>query len=279
MKLAKMALMPLFFIGTANATVITFDDFADTSLLTLNGDAQTLSTSDGTVLRLTREQTYSHPVSGSAFSTATINASNFSTYFQFRITNPGGVINDAQGQTGADGLVFVVQNVSSSIGGGGGGIGYSGIPSSVGVEFDTWFNSGLDPNSNHIGINQNGSTDYDNGPTLNVSPGFDNGDIWHSWIDYNGTSLEVRLSTDSNRPTDAALSQDLDISSILGQDNAYVGFTSGTYAAWGNHDILTWEYRDSYDPITGEVPEPSILVLLGAGLAGLGFARRRKQQV
>lgn len=37
---------------------------------------------------------------------------------------------------GADGLVFVVQTNSNKVGGGG-GIGYQGIPNSVGVELDT----------------------------------------------------------------------------------------------------------------------------------------------
>ncbi|MEO7762506.1 MAG: hypothetical protein ABIS68_11425 [Casimicrobiaceae bacterium] len=34
---------------------------------------------------------------------------------------------------GADGIVFVVQPVSSTVGGGGGGIGYFGIPTSLAV--------------------------------------------------------------------------------------------------------------------------------------------------
>ncbi len=258
----------------ANATVLTFNDFSDTSLLTLNGDAQTVTTSDGTVLRLTREQTYSHSVSGSAFSSVSINASKFSTYFEFRITDPGGAT-DGQDETGADGLVFVVQNVSSSIGGGGIGLGYSGISSSVGVEFDTWFNAGIDPSSNHIGIDQNGSVDYNDGPTVNIDTHFDNGEIWYSWIDYDGTDLEVRVSTDGLRPTEATISQSLDIATILGQDTAYVGFTSGTWSSWGNHDILNWEYRDEYNPI---VPEPATILLFGTGIVGLAASRIRRRK-
>ncbi len=267
-------------IGTTvsvEATTIVFNDFSDTSLLTLSGDAQTPTTADGTVLRLTREQTISHSVNGSAFSSATINASNFSTYFEFRITNPGGVMTDLSGETGADGLVFVVQSVSSSIGGGGVGLGYSGISPSIGVEFDTWHNSGIDPSSNHIGINQNGSVDYNSGPTVNIAPNFDNGEIWYSWIDYDGTDLEVRISENGLRPLDAIISQTLDISAILSQPNAYVGFTSGTWAAWGNHDILAWEYRDGFDPIDNPIPEPATMLLFGFGLLGLAGVNRRKK--
>lgn len=117
---------------SAGATSVTFSDFSNTSTLTLNGSAAAVSTTDGSVLRLTSAAVGQ---SGSAFNTATIQTSTFSTYFSFRITNPGGTLFDGNTETGADGLVFVVQNVSASIGGSGQGIGYAGIGHSVGVEF------------------------------------------------------------------------------------------------------------------------------------------------
>ena len=67
-----------------------------------------------------------------------------------------------------------------------------------------------------------------------------------SWIDYDGTTnlLEVRLNTVNVRPLLANLSYDFDLGAALGSPNAFVGFGSGTGAAWGNHDILSWEFRD-----------------------------------
>ena len=127
-----------------HAGVMIFNDFNDTSTLTLNGDAAVANTSDGAVLRLTPALTSK---SGSAFSSVTVKAATFSTAFTFRITNPGGPLFDGNSESGADGLVFVAQSVSSAIGGFGQGIGYAGISNSVGVEFDTWHNSvNNDPN-------------------------------------------------------------------------------------------------------------------------------------
>jgi len=268
---------------SVNATTIVFNDFSDTSLLTLNGHTTTTTTTDGTVLRLTSA---GPGQSGSAFSTETINAATFSTYFEFRITEPGGSLFDGNTISGADGLVFVVQSVSSSIGGGGQGIGYAGIDQSVGVEFDTWHNSANnDPSSNHIGIDVNGNVNHGAGSpnTVNVgndavrADGFDNGQIWYSWVDYNGTTLEVRLSQNGLRPTDFILSRDLEIPTLLGVNDAYVGFTSGTGADWGNHDILAWEYRDEFDPIDNPIPEPATMLLFGFGLLGLAGVSRRKK--
>jgi hypothetical protein len=171
----------------------------------------------------------------------------------FRITDPGGPIFDCNTEAGADGLVFVVQSVRPDISGIGGGIGYSGIDKSVGVEFDTWCNSSMnDPSSNHVGINTNGSVAHDplSQDTASVTPNFDDGNIWSAWIDYNGTTLEVRVSQNSTRPSAALVSRILDIPGILGQTNAFVGFTSETGTDWGNHDIIYWKYRDQYDPIS-----------------------------
>lgn len=264
------------FVGgsAAPALTVSYTDFSSTLGLTLNGSANVVNTADGDVLRLTPA---SVTQSGSAFSSTAINASSFSSFFTFRITDPGGSPFDGNTDSGADGLVFVVQSVSSSIGGAGQGIGYEGIGNSVGIEFDTWHNSAYaDLDSNHLGIDTNGN--MTSLVTEGVSTRFDDGNLWYAWIDYDGTTLEVRTNQTGVRPGSSLLSLNIDIVNLLGQTDAYVGFTSGTGADWGNHDIVGWEYRDNYDPVGIPVPEPATMSLFGIGLAGLVVRRMRKSR-
>ena len=246
-------------------TLIQFNDFSDPSELQLNGSAAA-PVGGSNALRLTTATTSQ---AGSAFYKSAISlgsSTSFSTSFKFNISNSGGI---SDGVEGADGIVFVLQsNANTALGGAGGGIGYQGITNSLGVEFDTWRNGAQDDNNgNHVGINLNGSMDSV-GTVTNVPTAMNNASDWWAWIDYNGLTdaLEVRLAQTAIRPTLALLSYTVDLVGVVGT-SAYAGFTSGTGAAFGNHDILAWRM---------EVPEPASLAIFGFGLAGLGFMRRRR---
>jgi hypothetical protein len=214
----------------------------DLSSVQLNGSASLAKNKhEREVLRLTPakpEQT------GSAFTKDKVNTATFSTVFAFQITEPT--------YEGAEGLVFVVQSVKPDyIGKNSYGLGYFSDESkqSIGVEFDTW-NTGEwagDTDDNHVGINTQGRLE---GTVASVIPSFKEGHIWYVWVDYDGSQLEVRLNFENNeRPDQALLTQSLNLTEILGGTEAFVGFTAATGGAFANHDILSWTYRDSFNPI------------------------------
>lgn len=243
-----------------------YNDFSDVTGLQINGDA----TQDGNLLRLTPAVDFT---SGSVFTTNQIplgTLSSFSTYFRFQMLDAAG-IGDEDG-IGADGLVFVVQTVSNSVGSAGGGIGYQGITPSLGIEFDTYNNEAHDPGGNHVGINSNGN--IASLATVVEPIRFNDGQVWNAWIDYDGSvnSLEVRWSLDNNRPLLSQLSSLIDLQGIFGQNTGFVGFTSATGGGRETHDILSWEFRDEFSP----VPEPSGLLLSGLSILLFGTTRRRR---
>lgn len=281
--LAAFALVAANVVATSPATAQSFSypDFHDVSQLTLNGTAY--QNPSGNKLTLTEA---THSQSGSAWSTQLVHLgsqASFSSVFSFEILDHGGL--PGWGIDGADGLTFTLQNNSNSVGASGGAIGYGGIPKSVTVEFDTFQNWEVgDPSSNHVGINTNGS--LFSLVTANEGTLFDNGNMWWAWIDYDGVTgnLAVRWAQNAIRPAAAMLSYNLDIAAILGGGgppvaDAYVGFTSGTGAGWGQHNITSWNFEDSFDPngapLPTTTPEPGTIILLATGLGVVGFVRRR----
>ncbi|MBI2215894.1 MAG: FecR domain-containing protein [Candidatus Rokubacteria bacterium] len=261
--------------GVVTGSSVNFSSgFSDLSMLTLNGSAATAIDNPVLfggqhVLRLTNY----YGQGGSAFLTSPIPLqdeggflASFSTAFQFQMTNPQG-IGDGDGQ-GADGLVFVVQTQANNVGGAGGGIGYAGIPKSVGVEFDTYNNGEI--NGNHVGINVNGS--LASLVSRAVGTRLNNGAVWYAWVDYDGETkvFEVRVSETPTRPTEAFLTLSVDLPAVLQQPNAFLGFTSGTGAGVNDHDIRSWQFTNSFDPIASLGDAGVILVTEGGTLTQMG---------
>ena len=171
---------------------------------------------------------------------------SFSSFFSFSIPNHG-----------ADGLVFVLQGVTSTPKTLGGGMGFLGKPgsqpNSLAIEFDTWYNGATDagvtvndPNNNHVGVDLNGSMQS----AITTSPpgGADMaGKPWNVWVDYDGSAkvLKVRMSQTATRPAAPTLSYPIDLTTVIGQ-NVYTGFTAGTGAAVEQHDLTSLYFESSY---------------------------------
>lgn len=280
---AAAALAAASLVGSAHAgVIINYNSFAAADCQPGGGLNCVGSTGVvGNALRLTPAAA-GQAGAGYSKTAATLGAnSTFSTSFQFRITNTGGI-------SPADGLTFVVAKSDTGLGSSGGGIGYGGVNNSLAIEFDTYFNGGLDPNGNHVGVNVNGgltsgatATPY--GVTNcsavgNTNQGcMSNGRIWTAFISYDGTSnlLSVALQESGSVLTNLISTTSYDLDAILGSPTAFVGFTSGTGSGWGNHDILNWRFANDTS-ITNNVPEPMSLALVGMALAAAGVASRKR---
>ena len=265
-----------------------------TSGLTYSGWAQTLNPSggQGNPLRLTNglasdaglvtASPSAHPSDflavGQAYTTSSIALPpdfSFSTYFAFHVLNNVGVADDATiGPIGpgADGLVFVIQAQGNQPWATSGdySLAFQGMPTSIAVEFDTYYNSGVDPNGdgNHIGLDQTASISSvaTYSPPELINDGFPN----YVWIDYNGTIplFEVRYSRNNTRPATAVLSSTTFTLANLGASNyahLYAGFGSAVGGAGGTHEILEWRFRSGYSPII--VACPSGMFLNGTACA------------
>jgi hypothetical protein len=276
----------LLTLGSAEATIIAnYADFTGacgSSTLTCVGNATTV----GSVLRVAPA---SSGQSGAAYSTTPVTLGSnaiFSTTFQFQFTQPGGI-------DPADGITFVLANNSSGLGGAGGGIGYQGVANSVAIEFDTYNNGGGDNNSsNEVGVDVNGSLssvtqanpygvatcDFGISTNYTNSGCMSNGGIWTATIGYDGSNLTVKIQDGANAAQTIINAYGINISSFLGTNIAYVGFTSATGSGWENHDILNWQFaNDTSLAPPPSVPEPDTFAIFSIGLIGLGFSHRRRR--
>jgi hypothetical protein len=167
---------------------------------------------------------------GSAFYTTPVNIQSFTTNFGFQLSNPAG-----------DGITFTIQNVGpTALGSSGGGLGYATIPNSVAVKFDL-FNSGGE------GVNSTGL--YTNGamptvPAISMAgTGVDlhSGDEMEVQVTYDGTNLTMTI-TDFLTLATWSNSWPINISSAVGGNTAYVGFTGGTGTSTASQKFTYWTY-------------------------------------
>lgn len=267
------------------------------SRLVTNGDAVL----NGDRLLLTDvSDPYTNPnhQKGTAFLQVDVGqAESWEAFFTFQVSDPGGITDKFQDvgvSNGADGLVFMLQsNGAHSLGASGEGLGYLGIDNSFAIEFDTWTNPNrLDPNSNHLGININGSVQSIKTESM---PGvvFENTNETpvNAWVQYDGgeRELSVYVSADDSsdypsRPEAPSLTIDfddpngdgdesdrIDIDSSFGTGENWIGFGAATGAAYATHEILDFEFNKSSLSVTKDfVIEGSDNQLLPFDILALG---------
>jgi hypothetical protein len=235
--------------GTGTATVLTDLDLPE--ICTDDGlryfGSTTVLTTGTCGIRLTPSEMWQ---SGTAWSSTKQPVANgFEVRFQMRMSDPGPGDFMVQGNTdpGADGIVFVLQNMAgSAVGNSGIGLGYQGLTSSVAVEFDTWLNQGEgDPSGNHVSIHTNGlgpnNADESYSIGRAVVPG-----TWYDGLAHNVVIRYVPGTITVSIDGEVVLTAPLTLTNVGGanltdaEGMMWAGFTSATGAAYGTHDILSW---------------------------------------
>lgn len=136
---------------------------------------------------------------------------------------------------GADGIVFILQTVPTSVGAVGGGIGFDGVSPSVGIALDTWQNIETnDPPYDHISIQANGITNHGADLAGPVPASADIANIedckWHVFrISWDPVTKMLRSWFDDNLRVEAQV--DLAGTIFTNHPGVYWGFSAATGGA------------------------------------------------
>ena len=161
----------------------------------------------------------------------------FETEFTFRIIN-----NDSR-YGGGDGFAFVIQDEGvSAIGDLGDAIGYKGIIPALAIELDT--HDDQEGSKNHVCVSyyQAETNKYRRFATVHEIPEINDGKAHYARVEYKDGVLTFFLDS----YLFPIVSTRLDIPKILNlSDNrAWLGFTSATSKAYGNHQLLKWTFKN-----------------------------------
>ena len=177
----------------------------------------------------------------------------FSTYFVMNVykLNPGP----------ADGYVFIIAANSNSLGESGGGLGYSGITNSIGIEFDFYNNGGENIASSDVFTNgqpyTTAGTVFDSGYITRWNAVGTNALVraFHTWVEYDHTAgkLELRVAVSNNesasssrpaRPTNPLLTRTATYNQI--SNFFYAGFTAATGGQMQQMTLKSWYMSNAY---------------------------------
>ena len=176
--------------------------------------------------------------------------------------------------TGADGIAFVLQPVSTGLGSTGGGLGYEDIEPSIDIEFETWQNGeNGDPSYDHVSIMQDGVLSHTAATALTdyvqIISGVANAE--------DGDYHQVRITWDASSQTitcyvdcDLRVTYTGDIvSEIFGDDPlVYMGFTAATGGSF-NDQLVCLDYITAVDELADVIvcPGDSVQLTVPEGFA------------
>jgi len=148
-----------------------------------------------------------------------------------------------QDVNGADGIVFMLQPISTSIGSTGEGMGFMGITPSIGISLDTWQNLNLnDPLYDHISIQANGNPSHGSDLAGPVQASSSNENIedcqWHVFrISWDPVTHWLRAYFDGQLRVEKQVDM---IATIFNNDpNVFWGFTAATGGAHNLQQFCT----------------------------------------
>jgi len=135
--------------------------------------------------------------------------------------------------TGADGMTFTLQPLSTNIGNAGLGLGVGGVTPSLIVEYDTYQNTPYDIVADHIAIEKNGNVDHN---TLNTLAGpiqasassinIEDGQFHTSRVKWNAATKTLDVYFDC--VLRLSYTNDVVANIFAGNPNVYYGFTAST---------------------------------------------------
>ncbi|MFT5822298.1 MAG: gliding motility-associated-like protein [Crocinitomix sp.] len=203
--------------------------------MSVHAQMDTYGTTTGTCdcYQLTDELTYE---AGSIWSPNSIDLTN-SFDFTFDV-NLGDI--DAGG---ADGIVFVIRKLPGDPGGGGGGLGYDGILSSIGVEVDTWYNvENGDLVDDHVGMHSDGAVAHDLVAAITLGSNVEDGANHAFRVTWDPVSFDLEIFFDGTSMF--TYTGDLTTLFFDGDPEVYFGWTAGTGGSWNVQTVCSYRVVD-----------------------------------
>lgn len=205
-----------------------FADFSSTAHLVTNGFGSA-AIQDGKTLALQNDQ---YNQARSVWWDQTVSIDSFVSHFTFNS-------NAAKPHEGsAQGFTFTIQNNDTTqVGGSGGALGYQDIPNSVAVVFDLYTGGSFGSN---VGIDDSGNSP--DAPTAATGLDFHSGHTFDATVSYDGTTLSLTVTDSTDSSKTVTISKALNLPALVGGDNAFVGFTTGSGFTTSFLDIPSWDY-------------------------------------